>query len=113
MGLLEEIPVSKNSDPIEEYAQFLLNSSKKGLTCLDNCEVLMNSYQKYIKKIKADGFIINQLTDCNINSNCYDLLKNKIRTELRVPSIGIKFKKIGIDIEPLKSKLVSFMELFG
>ena len=113
LGLLEEIPVSKNSDPIEEYARFLLNSSNKGLFCLNNCEALINSYQKYVKKAKVDGLIINQLVDCHINSTCYDLMKNKIRTEVRVPSIGIKFKKIGDNMEQTKDKLVSFMDLFS
>ncbi|MFW9901226.1 MAG: 2-hydroxyacyl-CoA dehydratase [Candidatus Thorarchaeota archaeon] len=112
LGLLEEIPVSKNSDPIEEYARFLLSSAIKGLFCLDNCEVFTNSYLKYIKKVKVDGFIINQLSDCNINYNCYDLLKNKIRTELKVPSISLKFKKIGENIEQTRAKLRSFMELY-
>ncbi len=113
LGLLEEIPVSKDSDPIEEYARFLLNSSKKGLSCLDECVTLTNSYLKYVKKVKVDGLIINQLADCNVNFSCYDLLKNKIRTELKIPSIGINFKKIGDNIETVKSKLVPFMELFG
>ena len=113
LGLLEEIPVSKNSDPIEEYARFLLNSSRKGLSCLNNCEVLTDSYLKYVKKVKVDGFIINQLSDCRINYNCYDLLKNKVRTELRVPSISIKFKKIGENLEQTKAKLSAFMELYS
>ena len=113
LGLLEEISVSKNSDPIEEYARFLLNSSNKGLFCLNNCEVLINSYQKYVKQTKADGLIINQLEDCHINSTCYDLMKNKIRTEIRIPSIGIEFKKIGENIETTRDKLGSFMELFS
>ncbi|UCD01996.1 MAG: 2-hydroxyacyl-CoA dehydratase [Promethearchaeota archaeon] len=113
LGLLEEIPVSKGSDPIEDYARFLLNASNKGLLCLNNCEALIHSYQKYIKKIRVDGLIINQLTDCHINSNCYDLLKNKIRTEFRIPSIGIEFKKIGENIEQTKAKLGPFMELFS
>jgi len=113
LGLLEEIPVSKDSDPIEEYARFLLNSSKKGLSCLDDCMSLTNSYLKYVKKVKVDGLIINQLADCNVNFSCYDLLKNKIRTELKIPSIGINFKKIGDSIEKVRSKLVPFMELFG
>ncbi len=113
LGLLEEIPVSKNSDPIEEYARFLLNSAKKGLACLNNCEALTNSYLKYVKKVKADGFIINQLSDCNINFNCYELMKNKIRTELRIPSTGIQFKKIGENIEQTKAKLNSFMDLYS
>ena len=113
LGLLEEIPVSKDSDPIEEYARFLLNSSNKGLLCLDNCEALINSYQKYVKKTRVDGLIINQLDDCHINSTCYDLMKNKIRTEIRIPSIGIYFKKIGENIEKTKTKLGPFMELFS
>ncbi|NVM36105.1 MAG: 2-hydroxyacyl-CoA dehydratase [Candidatus Lokiarchaeota archaeon] len=113
LGLLEEISVSKNSDPIEEYAQFLLNSSNKGLFCLNNCEVLINSYQKYVKRTKVDGLIINQLEDCHINSACYDLMKNKIRTELRIPSTNIKFKKIGENMEQTKAKLSSFMELYS
>lgn len=113
LGLLEEIPVSKDSDPIEEYARFLLTSSNKGLLCLNNCESLVSSYQKYVKKSKVDGLIINQLADCHINSTCYDLLKNKIRTELRIPSIGINFKKIGENIEQIKDKLGPFMELFS
>jgi len=113
LGLLEEISVSKDSDPIEEYARFLLNSSNKGLFCLNNCEALINSYQKYVKKTKVNGLIINQLVDCHINSTCYDLMKNKIRTEIRIPSIGINFKKIGENIEDTKDKLGSFMELFS
>jgi len=113
LGLLEEISVSKNSNPVEEYARFLLNSSNKGLFCLNNCEALINSYQKYVKKTKVDGLIINQLEDCYINSTCYDLIKNKIRTELRIPSIGIKFKKISENIEQTKAKLSSFMELYS
>ena len=112
LGLLEEIRVSKDSNPIEEYARFLLNSSEKGLSCLNNCESLTNTYLKYIKKLRVDGFIINQLTDCNISHNCYDLLKNRIRTELRIPSIGINFKKIGDNIKEINSKLVPFMESF-
>lgn len=113
LGLLEEIPVSKDSDPIEEYARFLLNASNKGLLCLSNCETLINSYQKYVKNTRVNGLIINQLADCHINSNCYDLLKNKIRTELRIPSIGINFKKIGENVEQVKAKLGSFMGLFS
>ncbi|KKN31599.1 hypothetical protein LCGC14_0822340 [marine sediment metagenome] len=112
-GLLDEIPVSKDSDPIEEYSRFLLNATKKGVLCLDNCETLINSYQNYIKKIKVKGFIMNQLDGCHLNSKCYNFLKNKIRTELRIPTIGINFKKIGKNIKEIKTKLVSFMELFG
>ncbi|MFX1364003.1 MAG: 2-hydroxyacyl-CoA dehydratase [Promethearchaeota archaeon] len=113
LGLLNEISVSKNSDPIEEYARFLLSSSHKGLFCLDNCDQLINSYRDYVKKTKVDGLILNQLDECQINSKCYDLMKNKIRTDLRIPSISIKFKKIGMNMEQTKDKLSSFMELYG
>jgi benzoyl-CoA reductase/2-hydroxyglutaryl-CoA dehydratase subunit BcrC/BadD/HgdB len=113
LGLLEEIPVTKNSDPVEEYAQFLLNSSNKGLSCLNNCNALINSYHKYIRKARIDGVIINKLTDCHLGSNCYDLLKDKIRNNLRLPSISIKFKKIGENIEKVRGKFEPFMDLFS
>jgi len=113
LGLLEEIPVSKDSNPVEEYARFLLNASNKGLLCLNNCEALINSYIKYVKKTRVDGLIINHLSDCHIDSDCYNLLKNKIRTDLRIPSSSIKFKKIGENIEQIKAKLGSFMGLFS
>ncbi|MFX1310010.1 MAG: 2-hydroxyacyl-CoA dehydratase [Promethearchaeota archaeon] len=113
LGLLEEIPVSKDSNPVEEYARFLLNASNKGLLCLNDCEALINSYLKYIKKTRFDGLIINQLADCHIDTRCYNLLKNKIRTDLRIPSISIKFKKIGENIEQIRAKFGPFMELFS
>ncbi|MFX1242138.1 MAG: 2-hydroxyacyl-CoA dehydratase [Promethearchaeota archaeon] len=113
LGLLEEIPVSKDSNPVEMYAQFLLNASNKGLSCLNNCEALINTYQKYIKKSRVDGVIINELVNCHLDSNCYDLLKNKIRNNLRLPSISIKFNKIGDNIEKIKIKLEPFMDLFS
>ncbi|MFX1438003.1 MAG: 2-hydroxyacyl-CoA dehydratase, partial [Promethearchaeota archaeon] len=113
LGLLDEISVSKESDPIEEYAKFLLNASNKGLFCIDNCETFIASYQKYIKKTKVDGFIINQLENCHLNSKCYDFLKNKIRVDQRTPSVSIKFKKIGENIEQVKAKLEPFLELFS
>ncbi len=94
LGLLEEIPVSKSSDPIEEYARFLLNASDRGLQCINNCEILVNSYKNYIKKARFNGLVINQLTDCHMGSNCFDLLKNKIMNELRIPAIGINFKRL-------------------
>ncbi len=113
LGLLDEISVSKDSDPIEEYAKFLLNASNKGLFCINNCDTFIRSYQKYIRKTKVEGLIINQLDDCHLNSKCYDSLKNKVRTDLRVPTVSIKFKKIGENIEQIRAKLEPFMELFS
>ena len=112
LGLLDEISVSKNSDPIEEYSRFLLKALEKGLLCLDNCNALTNSYKNYVKRIKVDGLIINQLEGCHINSNCYDSLKTRIRNDLRIPTIGINFKKIGENIDQLRPKLEPFMDLF-
>ncbi|MFX1420271.1 MAG: hypothetical protein ACFE9N_15265, partial [Promethearchaeota archaeon] len=88
-------------------------ASNKGLFCLENCEALVNSYHNYVKKTRVAGLIINQLADCHLNSKCYDILKNKIRTELRIPSIDIKFRKIGENIEQTKAKLGSYMESFS
>ncbi len=112
LGFLEEISVSKNSDPIEEYSRFLLNAFDKGILCLENVESLTNSYRNYIKKTKVDGLIVNQLIGCHFNAKRYDYMKNKIRNELRLPTIGISFKKIGENIEQIKSKLEPFMEQF-
>jgi len=114
LGLLDEIPVSKNSDPIEDYARFLLNASNKGIQCLKDCDILANSYSGYIKKQGFDGVIFNQVLDCHSNySNCYEFLKNRIRNELKKPTVVVKFKKIGENIEEVKSKLTPFMNLFG
>ncbi len=111
-GLLDEIPVSKDSDPIEDYSRFLLNSTNKGVLCINKCETFIRSYKNYIKKIKVDGLIINQMTGCFLNSRCNDLLKNKIRSELKIPTIGINFTKIGENIKQIKNKLEPFMELY-
>jgi benzoyl-CoA reductase/2-hydroxyglutaryl-CoA dehydratase subunit BcrC/BadD/HgdB len=112
LGLLEEIPVSKDSDPIIDYANFLLNASNKGIHCLKNCDALVNSYLEYSKKWGINGVIFNQVLDCHTNySNCYELLKNKIRNELRKPTVIVRFKKIGKDIEDVKAKLTPFMNL--
>jgi len=112
LGLLEEIPVSKDSDPIMDYAHFLLNASNKGLHCLKNCDALVNSYLEYTKKWGFNGVIFNHLLDCHTNySNCYELLKNKISNELRKPTVVVRFKKIGENVEDLKMKLNPFMEL--
>lgn len=113
LGLLEEIPVSKDSDPIEDYAKFLLNASNKGILCLKNCEGLANSYTNYVKKRNLDGVIFNQVLNCQSDySQCYELLKNKLRNNLKKPTVVVKFKKIGENLEEVKSKLTPFMNSF-
>ncbi|MFX1323848.1 MAG: 2-hydroxyacyl-CoA dehydratase family protein, partial [Promethearchaeota archaeon] len=113
LGLLEEIPVSQDSDPIEDYAHFLLNASNKGIFCLKDCNTLINAYLGYVKKWGLDGVIFNQALDCQSHySNCYELLKNKVRNELKKPTVIVKFKKIGENIEELKAKLIPYMNSF-
>ena len=113
LGLLEEINVSKNSDPIENYSLFLLTASNKGISCLKDCNALFTSYSDYMKKRGLDGIIFNQMTECHSNySNCYELMKNKIKNELLKPAVIVKFKKIGEDIKETGNKLASFMDSF-
>jgi benzoyl-CoA reductase/2-hydroxyglutaryl-CoA dehydratase subunit BcrC/BadD/HgdB len=110
LGLLEEIPVSENSDPIEDYAQFLLDASTKGIGC--DSEALTNSYLNFVKNLEIDGIIINQLFGCPSISNSYEILKNKIKSELEVPAIVINFRKIGENVDVVKSQLRTYMEVF-
>ena len=110
LGLLDEISVSKDSDPIEDYARFLLNASNKGVLCLKNCNALVNSYLSFAKNRGIDGIIFNQALSCHTNySKCYELMKNKIRNELRKPTAIVEFKKIGENIGQLKTKLTPLM----
>jgi benzoyl-CoA reductase/2-hydroxyglutaryl-CoA dehydratase subunit BcrC/BadD/HgdB len=110
LGLLEEIPVSEDSDPIEDYAQFLLDASIKGIGC-DN-EALSNSYLSFAKKMDIDGFIFNKVFGCPTISNFYEIMERKIKSELNIPAIVINFRKIGEDIQEVKTELGGFMEIF-
>jgi benzoyl-CoA reductase/2-hydroxyglutaryl-CoA dehydratase subunit BcrC/BadD/HgdB len=111
LGLLEEIPVSSNSNPIEDYAQFLLSASNKGIGC-DN-ENLTKSYIKAAKNMEIDGFIFNKVFGCDSLSNIYSTLQDRIRNELDIPAMVISFKKIGEDVEQIRTELSSFMEVFN
>lgn len=111
LGLLEEISVSNNSDPVEEYAKFLLRASKKGIGC--NINNLKDSYLKAAKEMKVDGIIFNQVYGCPSISNIYDSLKEEITQELDIPAIGIKFKKIGENVEEIKNELRPFLDTFN
>ena len=110
LGFLEEIPVTNSSNPIEEYARFLLAASNKGIGC-DN-ENLTKSYLKAAKNMEIDGFIFNQVFGCHSLSNIYATLREKIKNELDIPAIVISFKKIGEDVEQISIQLKSFMETF-
>jgi len=110
LGFLEEIQVSKNSDPLEEYARFLLSASKKGIGCdKDN---LTNSYLNAAKNMEIDGFIFNQVYGCDSISSFYKDIKDKIKEELDIPATIITFKKIGENIDLIKNQLEPFMQMF-
>lgn len=107
LGFLEEIPISNQSSPIEEYARFLLNASAKGIGCDD--ENLTNSYLTVAEKMNIDGLIFNQVFGCPSISKTYDKLKKRLKSELDVPAIVINFKKIGENIEQVKTSVEPFM----
>jgi benzoyl-CoA reductase/2-hydroxyglutaryl-CoA dehydratase subunit BcrC/BadD/HgdB len=108
LGFLEEIPISKHSSPIEEYARFLLNASAKGIGCDD--ENMTNSYLTVAEKMDIDGLIFNQVFGCPSISKTYNKLKERLKSELDIPAIVINFKKIGENIEQVKNSVEPFME---
>jgi len=106
VGLLDEIDIEK--DPIEGYAEFLMNHSAKGIGCDNN--TLTDSYIRIAKKLKVDGIIFNQIFGCHSVSNCYTLLKDKTR-RLEIPTTVINFNKIGEGTEQVKTRLSAFLEM--
>jgi benzoyl-CoA reductase/2-hydroxyglutaryl-CoA dehydratase subunit BcrC/BadD/HgdB len=109
LKLLEPIEISKYADPVEAYARFLMNATENGIGC-DN-DVLTDSYIRTAKNLHADGLIFIQLFGCHSVSNCYSMLKQKIRNELEIPSIALTFNKIGENVEQVKTRLGAFMEM--
>jgi len=109
--LLEEIPISKFSNPVEAYAQFLLNATETGIGC-DN-DTLTDSYIRLAKQLNADGLVFIQVFGCHSISNCYAMLKEKLRRDLEIPSIALTFNKIGENVEQVKTRLGAFMEMFN
>jgi len=108
LGFLEDIKVSNNSNPIEEYARFIMNISSNYMGC-DN-DTLTDSYLDLAKKLNADGLIFFQLFGCHSVSNCYKLLRDKLRRE-EIPSTALTFNKIGENVEQVKTRLGAFMEM--
>jgi len=108
--MLEEIPITRRSDPIEAYAEYLQNMTSNGIGC-DN-DTLTNSYLRLAKELNADGLVFVQLFGCHSISNCYAMLKQKIRRELEIPSIALTFNKIGENVEQVKTRLGAFMEMY-
>lgn len=108
--MLEEIPITRRSDPIEAYAEYLQNMTSNGIGC-DN-DTLTNSYLRLAKELNAEGLVFVQLFGCHSISNCYAMLKQKIRRELEIPSISLTFNKIGENVEQVKTRLGAFMEMY-
>ncbi|MFX1303802.1 MAG: 2-hydroxyacyl-CoA dehydratase [Promethearchaeota archaeon] len=109
--LLEDIPINKVSDPVEAYAHYLMNATVNGIGC-DN-DALSDSYMRIAKKLNADGLVFIQLFGCHSVSNCFTMLKEKIRREIEIPSIALNFNKIGENVEQVKTRLGAFMEMFN
>ncbi|MFX0058706.1 MAG: 2-hydroxyacyl-CoA dehydratase [Candidatus Hodarchaeota archaeon] len=110
LGFLEEIPVSKNSDPLEDYARFLFDALNKGIGC--DKENLTKSYLDAARNMEIDGFIFNQVYGCESISNFYIDIKKKIKNELDIPATAITFKKIGENVDLIQNQLESFMAIF-
>jgi benzoyl-CoA reductase/2-hydroxyglutaryl-CoA dehydratase subunit BcrC/BadD/HgdB len=110
LRFLNEVPIFTISDPIEAYAVFLQDVTQNGIGCDNN--ILTDSYMRVAKKLNADGLVFNQLFGCHSVSNCYTMLKQKIRNELEIPSIALTFNKIGENLEQVNTRLGAFMEMF-
>ncbi len=108
--LLEDIPIKKIQDPVEAYAHYLMNATVEGIGC--NNEALSDSYLRIAEKLNVDGLVFIQLFGCHSISNCFTMLKEKIRQELEIPSIALNFNKIGENVEQVKTRLGAFMEMF-
>ena len=70
-----------------------MNMTRGGIGC-DN-DTLTDSYLRIAKKFNADGLVFIQLFGCHSVSNCYPMLKEKVRRELEIPSISLTFNKMG------------------
>jgi len=106
---LEEIPTAPHTNPSEEYARFLMRATETGIGC-DN-DTLTDSYLEMARKLNSDGIIFFQLFGCHSISNCYMMLREKIRRELEIPTTAITFNKIGESIDQIKTRIGAFMEM--
>ncbi|TXT60276.1 MAG: 2-hydroxyglutaryl-CoA dehydratase, D-component [Promethearchaeota archaeon] len=109
LKMLEEIDVSRNSDPVEEYAKYILNATIEGVGC--DQETLTDSYIRGAKELEVDGIVFNQTFGCHSISNCYSMLRSKVRKKLEIPSTVINFHKIGENVEQIKTRLGAFSEM--
>ncbi|MHA1986395.1 MAG: 2-hydroxyacyl-CoA dehydratase [Promethearchaeota archaeon] len=110
LRFLDDIPISNRTDPVEAYAQFLMNANSNGIGCDNN--TLTDSYVRLAKNLKADGFVFVQVFGCHSVSNCYTMLREKLRRELEIPSIALNFNKMGENVEQVRTRLGAFMEMY-
>ena len=73
-------------------------------------DILTDSYLRVAKELNADGLVFNQLFGCHSVSNCYKLLRDKLRKE-EIPSTALTFNKIGENVEQVKTRLGALMEM--
>ena len=110
LRFLDDIPISNRTHPIEAYAEFLMNATTNGIGC-DN-DTLTDSYVRLAKNLKADGLVFVQVFGCHSVSNCYTMLREKLRRELEIPSIALNFNKMGENVEQIRTRLGAFMEMY-
>ncbi|MFW9820293.1 MAG: 2-hydroxyacyl-CoA dehydratase family protein [Candidatus Thorarchaeota archaeon] len=108
---LEDIPISNKTDPIEAYAKYLMKANTSGIGC-DN-DTLTDSYLRLARNLNVDGLVFIQLFGCHSISNCFTMLKEKLRRDLEIPSIAINFNKMGENIEQVKTRLGALMEIIN
>lgn len=111
LRFLDDIPISNKTDPIEAYAEYLMNVNSNGIGCDNN--TLTDSYLRLAENLKADGLVFIQVFGCHSISNCYTMLKEKLRRDLEIPSIALNFNKMGENVEQVKTRLGAFMEMFN
>lgn len=109
LQFLEDIPISNRTDPVEAYAKFLMDVNSKGIGCDNN--TLTDSYVRLAKNLGADGLVFVQVFGCHSISNCFTMLKEKLRRELEIPSIALNFNKMGENVEQIRTRLGAFMEI--
>jgi len=63
--------------------------------------------------MNVDGIIFNQLFGCHSLSNCYPMLREKVRRKLEIPITSINFNKIGENVEQVKTRLGAYTEMFS
>ncbi len=87
-----------------------MNATETGIGC-DN-DKLTDSYLRVARDLNVDGMVFFQLFGCHSISNCYTMLREKVRRELEIPTTAITFNKIGESIDQMKTRLGAFMEMF-